>query len=194
MAIPPRSTVGSGGRTSDRSGARCGDYSESGDAWGHLPTTGRSKATGGEDGIAGFSDDISSCWSLGSGMSTDPISRSGTSVVPRGQPRRRCKEYTSSRRAPSHADQRSSTSIRSASILWAASTRIATGRRAESSFLNCISMSACRYRVEIAKASPEDLIFRITAPQSGSERARFTSSPPWYKTSGHGHPRRGSDP
>jgi len=179
---------------SDRSwGTVREDYSESGDAWGHLPhDLSRSKAyRWGEDGIAGFSDRYQQlCWSLALWNEHDPILKERYfGLVPsEGNHGEDVKEYYFYIDAlPSHAYQRMIYKYpqREYPYRQLIDENRHRGEGPEYELLDTGIFDDDRYfdiEIEIAKGSPEDLIFRITAHNRGPESAPIHIIPHlWFR-------------
>jgi hypothetical protein len=170
------------------------DYSANGDAWSYLPhDLARSKAyRWGEDGIAGFCDRYQIlCWSLALWNEHDPILKERYfGLVPNeGNHGEDVKEYYFFVDAlPSHSYQRMIYKYPQRTFPY--QQLIDENRRRgaldrEFELLDTGIFDDSRYfdvEVEIAKADPDTIVFRITAHNRGPERAPIHLIPQlWFR-------------
>ena len=168
------------------------DYSQNGDAWSWFPhDLSRSKAyRWGEDGIAGFSDRYQIlCWSLAVWNERDPILKERFfGLVPaegnHGEDVKECYYYLDA--VPSHSYQRMLYKYPQGEFPYG--TLIDQNRNRfgpEFELIDAGAFDDNRYfdvEIEIGKASPEDLVFRITAHNRGREKAAIHLIPQlWFR-------------
>ncbi len=189
---------------SDRSwGTVREDYSATGEAWDYFPhDLARSKAyRWGEDGIAGFCDRYQIlCWSMAFWNERDPILKERyfgliPSEANHGEDVKECYFYVDS--VPTHAYQRMLYKYPQREFPYRQlidENRKRPGQP-EYELIDTGIFDDGRYfdvEIEIAKADPETIYFRVTARNRGPERAPIHLIPQlWYRNTwswGEGHP------
>jgi hypothetical protein len=170
------------------------DYSENGDAWSYLPhDLARSKAyRWGEDGIAGFCDRYQIlCWSMAFWNERDPILKERYfGLVPsegnHGEDVKECYFYVDS--LPSHAYQRMVYKYPQREFPYRQLIDENARRGADEPEFELLDSGVFddgRYfdlEIEIAKADPETVVFRVTAHNRGPERAPIHLIPQlWFR-------------